>query len=282
MPSTSYLNNLQFATGQVNLYGCFFIFITGIFGTLLNIVVFTTLKTFRQTTCAFYLVTASIANIGILSVMLLRIIYDGFGNGSNYPPLLCKFRSFLTQYGVLMSLTSMCLATFDQFISMTTYKHWSSLKIARCVITFASVLWFLESIFSFIYYESNLNRCIITNAIYLNYFTYFHSIVLFGILPLVIMIIFSVLAFFKIRSLASRQLNIVRLSRDRQLTAMTLFNVLFIVILSIPFVFFLNYNLTLNTKDPIKIALNQLIYGTIVIVYYINYSVSFLIDKIKV
>jgi hypothetical protein len=106
--------------------------------------------------------------------------------------------------------------------------------------------------------------------------------VLFGFLPLIIMIVFSVLAFFKIRSLASRQLNIVRLSRDRQLTAMTLFNVLFIVILSIPFVFFLNYNLTLNTKDPIKIALNQLIYGTIVIVYYINYSVSFLIDKIKV
>jgi hypothetical protein len=281
MSSSTNLDSLRFATQQINLYGELFVFITGMLGELLNIVVFTTLKTFRQTTCSLYLITASVANIGILIAILLRIIYDGLNIGLTYTPLLCKFRFFLTQYWGLVSITSMCFATFDQFISMTIYKHWSNTKIARRLIAFTNVLWFINSIPSFIYYESYLNVCIVTNAAFIKYYTYFQTPLLFGFLPLTIMIIFSFLAFLKTRTITSRQINIVRLSRDRQLTAMTLVHVLFVVILTIPFLIYFIYDLTINNTDPIQIAHHQLIYSTIVIFYYISYSVRFLFDQNK-
>jgi hypothetical protein len=275
MSSSSYLDNLQFATQQINLYGGLFVFITGIFGELLNLIIFTTLKTFRQTTCSFYLITTSIANIGFHFVLFLRILYDGFTISSSYPPLLCKFRFLLGIYWIPLSLTSMCLAIIDQFISMTTYKQWSNLRIARRLIAFVCILCFIISIFSFIYYDSYFDICIVTNAVFAKYVTYFQSPFLFGFIPIITMIIFSLLAFFKIRTIASRQINIVRLSRDRQLTAMTLFYVLFIIILMIPFLIFFAYTLTLDLKDLIDIAYNRLIYTITVIFYFISFSVSF-------
>ena len=129
----------QFLTRQINLYGALFVFITGVFSELLTIIVFATLKTFRQTTCSFYLITASMANIGILIVIFLRIIYDGLNTGLTYTSMVCKFRFFLTQYGGLVSMTNLCLAIIDQFISMTIYKHWSNLTVARRLVAFVSI-----------------------------------------------------------------------------------------------------------------------------------------------
>ncbi len=281
MSSSSDLNSLRFATRQINLYGELFVFIIGIIGELLNIVVFSTLKTFRQTTCSFYLIINAIANIGILIVILLRVIYDGFNGGLTYTSLFCKFRYLLARYWILLSMTSMCLVSIDQFISMTSYRHWSNLKIARRLIAFAGVLWLITSIFDFIYYGEYLDECVVTNAIYAKYNTYFYSSFVVEFLPLIVMIVFSLLAFFKTRTITSRQINITRLSRDRQLTAMALFHVLFIAIFNTPFVIYFTYTLTITTKDPIQIAHNQLIYTILILFYYISFSVSFLLDKPK-
>jgi hypothetical protein len=277
MPNSTNIDSLQFTTRQINLYGELFVFITGMIGELLNIVVFTTLKTFRQTTCSLYLITASFGNIGILIVILLRIIYDGLNIGLTYTPLFCKFRFLLSQYSGLVSITSLSFATFDQFISMTSYKHWCNMKIAWYLIASANVFWFLYSIPCFIYYQSYLNFCILTDAVFTNYYTYFQTPFLLCFLPLTIMSTFSFLAFIKIRAITSRQINIVRLSRDRQLTAMTLVHVLFVVILTIPFAIYFIYNLTLSDTDPVQTAKRQLIYSTIIIFYYIGYSVRFFI-----
>ena len=270
---------LRTITRQINLYGSCFIFIIGIFSELLTIVVFTTLKTFRQTTCSFYLVTTSISNIGILVVIILRIIYDGLNTGLIYTSLVCKCRFFLTQYGGLVSVTSSCLAIIDQFISMTTYKHWSNMKIARRLVAFSSIFWFISSLFNFIYYEYRLNTCIMTHPFYAKYYTYFQSPLVTGFFAIIIMIIFSLLAFIKIRSIASRQLNIVRLSRDRQLTAMTLFHVWFVVVTYIPFLIMFIYNLTVVTYEPIDIARKRLIWTIVIIFFYFGYSVRFFVYR---
>ncbi len=52
---SSTIDLLKSATLNINIYFGLFICITDIFGALLNIIVFTTLRTFRQTTCATYL-----------------------------------------------------------------------------------------------------------------------------------------------------------------------------------------------------------------------------------
>jgi len=178
-------------------------------------------------------------------------------------------------------MTSMCLATFDQFISMTTYRQRNRLRLAHRLIAFACIFWFVSSIFTFIYYDSKLNVCIIINSVYAEYYTYFYAPVLFRYLPLITMIIFSLLAFFKIRTIASRQINIVRLSRDRQLTTMILLHVLFLVILSTPFFIFFVYTLSINSKDSVDVVHNQLICTITVVFCYIGHSVSFFLQDNK-
>ena len=273
MASLSNLDNLQSITQNISRYGGLCVLIVGLFSELSTIIIFTTLRTFRQTTCCFYLIIYSIGNIGILIILVLRIIYDGFNSGLSYTLFLCKIRNFLAQYWVLVSLTSMCLATIDQFLSMTTYKQWNNLKIARRLIAFTCSFWFIYSILPLIYYNSYLNTCILSNAVFAKYFTYFQTPVIVGFFPLTTMTTFSLLAFFKTRSIASRQIHIVRLSRDRQLTVMTLVHALFIVITSMPYLIFFGYTLILNSKDPIIIANNGLILAIVILLYYMSYSV---------
>jgi hypothetical protein len=70
--------------------------------------------------------------------------------------------------------------------------------------------------------------CTTINTVFELFINYFHFPVLVGLLPLTIMVRFSFPTFLNVRTLASRQMNIMRLSRDRQLTAMTLIQVTFI------------------------------------------------------
>ncbi len=70
--------------------------------------------------------------------------------------------------------------------------------------------------------------CTTINPIFELYINYLHFPVLVGLLPLTIMVRFSFPTFLNVRTLASRQMNIIHLSRDRQLTAMALIQVTFI------------------------------------------------------
>lgn len=277
--SSSDYDVLRILTRQINLYGSSFIFIIGIVSELLTIVIFATLKTFRQTTCSFYLITTSIANIGILIVIFLRIIYDGLNTDLIYTSLVCKCRFFLTQFGGLVSVTSTCLAIIDQYISMTMYKRWSNMMIARRLIAFVSIFWFISSLFNFVYYEYRSNTCIMTDPFFAKYYTYVQSPLGTGFFAIVIMIVFSLLAFMKIRSIASRQLNIVRLSRDRQLTAMTLFHVWFVVVTYIPFFIMFIYNITAVNHESIHTARRRLISTIVIIFFYLGYSVRFFVYR---
>jgi hypothetical protein len=75
------------------------ILITGLFGGLLNVTVFLSLNTFRQSSCAFYLTILSFVNIGQLTTSLLsRIMITGFGIDWTQTSLFyCKFRTFAFQ-----------------------------------------------------------------------------------------------------------------------------------------------------------------------------------------
>ena len=235
MSSATIINTLTTINTQLIIYFGLFILVTGIFGQICIVIVFTTLKTFRETTCAFYLTVVAVANFGQALPVLIRVLIAFNVNASGHA-MFCKFRLFVAQYCFLVYLTSMCLTTVDQFLSMTKYRHWNSMRLARRHITFTCIFWFIHGIFTFIYYGSNQYACISTNTIFAKYFAYFYSVILIGFLPLSIMITFSLLAFFKARTIAVRQqVNHVRLSRDRQLTAMTLFHVLSAVIFITPY-----------------------------------------------
>jgi hypothetical protein len=272
---------INFIIQQLNIYIGLFIFITGVIGGLLNIIIFTTLKTFRETSCGFYLIVTSIFNVShAIFALITRILDSGFSINLTHLSWSCKIRTFLSQSCVLLSLTGMSLVTIDQFLSMTTYRHLSSLKSAHRHIIIACCLWFFHGIFALIYWDTPTGICVQINVSYVKYLSYFYLPVLLGCLPIVIMVTFSLLAFFNIRTLASRQINIVRLSRDRQLTAMALLQVAFIVFASISYTIFNIYDLNTIITEEEDFARHRLIGTVVVLLYYENFAVSNLNGKV--
>lgn len=273
MPSTT--THINYIIQQLNIYVGLFIFITGVIGGLLNIIIFRTLKTFRQTSCGFYLTVTSIFNIGQAIFALSTRIFDaGFSINLTNIPWTCKLRTFLAQSCVLLSLTGMSLVTIDQFLSMTDHRHWSNLRLAHRHMIIACILWSIHGIVALIFWNTPYGICIATGNAYRIYLMNFYLPVLLGCLPIVIMTIFSLLAFFRIRTLASREINIVRLSRDRQLTAMALLQVAIIVLASLPYTIFNIYDLNLPTTNPEDAARRRLIGTIVVLFYYENFAVS--------
>ncbi len=264
----------------MNIYVGLFIFITGVIGGLLNIIIFTSLKTFRETSCGFYLTVTSVFNVGqAIFALTTRILDSGFSINLTNLPWSCKLLTFLEESCVLLSLTSMSLATIDQFLSMTNYRHFSSLRLAHRYIIIGCCVWFLHGIFALIYWDTPDGFCIPTSLGYRRYLSYFYLPVLLGCLPIAVMVIFSLLSYFNIRSIASRQINIVRLRRDRQLTAMALLQVAFIVFASIPYTIYNIYDLNTIVTDADESPRRRLIGTVTVLLYYESFAVSILIDK---
>ena len=73
--------------------------IAGVLGGLLNIVVFLSLTTFRQSPCAFFLTVMSIVNIGqLLTSLLSRILISGFNMELTEKSVsFCNFRTYCLQ-----------------------------------------------------------------------------------------------------------------------------------------------------------------------------------------
>jgi hypothetical protein len=275
MSSLSTPTTLIYITEQINIYCGLFILISGVIGGLLNIIIFTSLKTFRNTSCAFYLAMNSIVNLGELVISLLvRILADGFNTDPTGISWFCKLRVYFAILCTLLSLTSLCLAAVDQFLSMTKFRHWCKLQIAQRHIFIASILWCGYCISILVFEQSTDGVCTINNTIYANYMSYFHYPVLSGCLPLTIMIVFSLLAFFIFRTTASRQMNAIRLSRDRQLSAMTLIQVISVVIASVPLNIYYIYKLQWSSIDSYEMAYSALISTITSLIFYGGFAVS--------
>ena len=266
---------LKYVAQQMNIYVGLFICITGFMGGLLSIIVFTTLKSFRETTCGTYLTAASVTNLAQSLTVLFPVLNNGFGYALASSPIYCRFRFSVSQYIGLFSFTNMCMATIDQFLSMSKYRHVNSIRLARNHIVGAGIGCFLHAMLSFIFYNSNGSGCVITNTIFAKYYTYFYLPVLLGFLPVTITGLFSLMAFVKIYANADREMGIVRLSRDRQLTTMTLAHALLIFVTITPYVIFFVYMLSVTPKSAEEAARNQLVYATTGLWSFEGQAVSF-------
>ena len=266
---------LQFLAQQFNIYLGLFICITGIVGGLFNLIIFTSLRTFRETTCALYLTTISLANLGQLLISLLvRVLDEGFLVNVTTSSWICKIQIFTAHWCALTSLTNICLAAIDQFLSMSKHRHWSQLRLARRYILLTCLLWCLYGIPVFLYWDTFAGRCRIINYHFALFVARFHFPVLLGFLPIITMITFAGLAYHSARTLESRQMNIAYLSRDRQLTAMTLVHVLFVVVTTLPFSTFFSYSQNQQSNDPEQIARNNLTYTITLLIDYASFAVS--------
>jgi hypothetical protein len=273
------------ASQNVILYGGITILITGLIGGFLNIIVFLSLKTFRQNSCAFYLTIMSIVNIGqLLTGLLSRITISGCGiDWTEMSLFYCKFRYFVFQTCTLLSFTCICLATIDQYFATCfrlRWQKWCNIKLSHRLILLSILFWIIHGIPYLIFYNhvklpnSEMLFCTSTNNIFLHYHTYVFLLILTGFLPLFITVLFGFLAYYNVRHIAYRTVPLVRHELDKQLTVMVLVHVVINIFTIVPFIIVntLAFN-TSVTRNPIIVARVQLAGSIVVCLYYVFFAV---------
>jgi hypothetical protein len=280
------MSSLNLAGQLITIYAGIPIFIAGILGGALNIIVFLSLKTFRQSSCAFYLTVMSFMSVGQLTTGLLtRIMITGFNiDWTQTSMFYCKIRLFILYTASLISASCLCLATIDQYLATCIHprwQQWCNIKIARGLITIFSILCLVEQIPSLVFYNqiisptTNQTICTITNNNYVEYNSYLTIIVLWYVLPVLITVMFGMLAYRNVQQIAYRTVPLVRRELDKQLTVMVLVQVIFNFIAVMPnfIIYILNINEALKTNLYLEIQLSFA--ATIVnCVFYLYFSVS--------
>ncbi|CAF1292771.1 unnamed protein product [Adineta steineri] len=285
--STTFISSLNFAGRQIVIYGGIFVFIVGILGGLLNTTVFLSLRTFRQSSCAFYLTIMSIMNIvQLLTTTLSRIISNVYNNdGTDASLFYCKFRFYLPVVCIIISLTCFCLATFDQYCATSSRLYLQQLcniKLARRLVMIFSLIWILHGIPFLILFEhvsspiTGKITCTLTNNIYIQYRAYVIFLILFSGLPLLVGTIFGSMAYYNTQQLTFYTIPLVRRELDKQLTTMVLVQVAVSFFALLPYC--IVYSLTLNTSlnsDPVVQAEIQLSSNITVVIYYLYFANPF-------
>ncbi|CAF1403143.1 unnamed protein product [Adineta ricciae] len=209
-------------TQMFGVYAGFTIFCFSLFGSIMNVIVFSTVRMYRGQPCTFFLlISAIVRSVHIFSIGLSRILAVVFHIDLILASLVwCKMRSFIVQTGFCVSMTCECLAAIDRFlVSSRSVKLRRLSKIKRAYRISIGVIsfWLLQNAPYFIFVNINSGICNIYNQfweIYSNYIIYWF---LLTAVPLIICILFGSLAYRNMQTLKS--LNQLQ-GADRQLINM--------------------------------------------------------------
>ncbi|UJR11454.1 hypothetical protein I4U23_015633 [Adineta vaga] len=265
------------------------ILITGVLGELLNIIVFLSLRTFRESSCAFYLTLSSVLKlIHLLTGLLSRVVISAADvDWTLLSPFYCKLRAYLIEFCSVSSLGLICLAVIDQFFATSPHRRWqqwSHIKIARRL---SATLLFFATVTSspyLVFFElitlptTGSHACTIINPTFLRYNNDFNLPVLFAPLPVLITIIFALLTYWNVKQIAYRTVPLVRRRLDQQLTTMVLVQTVVNVIAIAPYIILMTI-VTHSTLLSNKEINYQIQFGvtTLLCIYYLYCASSFYI-----
>lgn len=281
MSSSSAADMILLISKQYTIYGYLIIAILGTIGNICNVAIFTCSKSLRQNQSVFYLIAASIVDCFLLLVVLpfhiTEIAFDI--NLTEISVYWCKFRPMLTDTLELLSLSSICFAAIDQYLS-TNYRAWlrqlSTLKLAHYLVYSSIFFWIIYDSILLIFYDLYPGiGCIIKNAKFARFYSYFHLIVLNSVLPILITSLFSLAAYTNVRHIVQLRVQLNRRQRDKQLTAIVLAKVAFLVVTIFPSAVFRIYilNRSVTTNDYVRLAVDQLVSSIAYSLFYFNSAV---------
>ena len=278
--------SLVFAQNQVIIYGGVLVFTTGVFGGFLNTIVLLSLRTFRQSSCAFYLTIMSILNIGQLFTGLFLPVLNILLNidGTITSLFWCKFRPFIFHVCTATSLTCFCLATIDQYFA-TCFHHrcqqWCNIKLARRLVLAFIIIWSLHGIpylLFFAHVQSSVPGkvvCTITNSIFAQYRIYVNFLAISGFLPITVTALFGSMSYFNVQQLIHRTVPLVRRELDKQLTVMVLVQVLINIFILLPYVIVSVLGLNTDISRDLVARANIEFTSTVtLVIYYLYFAVS--------
>ncbi|UJR19813.1 hypothetical protein I4U23_022946 [Adineta vaga] len=265
------------------------ILIFGVVGGCFNLLIFLSLRIFRENSCAFYLTIASLANIGsLLSGLLWRLMNFGYNiDWTSTSIFYCKFRVFCVQECTLLSFTCICLASIDQFLATSTrlrWQQWCNAKLAHRLVLFFTCLWILHGIIVFPFYNhvfssvTNQMVCVVTNDILTEYINFGYIITLQGILPIFITILFGYLAYRNVQQISYRTIPLVRRELDKQLTKIVLVQIIYNLFSATPYIIIvlLQHNSSI-TMDPVNAARLQFANTLSLSLYFLTFACPFYI-----
>ncbi|CAF3783409.1 unnamed protein product [Rotaria socialis] len=281
MSSASVAASILLVSKYSAMYGYSLIAIVGCIGNAWNILIFTGSKSIRHNQCGFYLITTSISDCCLLLVVLpFRISELAFETDiTQLSDFWCKFRPMLTSALTLISLSSVCFAAIDQYLS-TNHHVWirqmSTLKLAHRLVYGALIIWTIYgSVFLIFFRLHPTLGCIIENVAFSQYYSFFHFIILNSVMPIVISSLFSLFAYMNVRRIVQLRVQAIRRQRDKQLTAMVLAKVALLVVTVFPSVIIRIHILNRKTdaNDYIQVAVDQLISSVSYALFYTNSAV---------
>jgi hypothetical protein len=180
-------------------YSLITIIILGLFGNILNVLVFRQPK-LRSNPCSFYLISAAYANlIWIIAGPFTRMISTFGLDLSERIAILCKIRHFIIYSLQSLSIMYVALATIDRFLisSMKVkYRRLSSLQNAHRLTIIISIVYCL--IFVNMFYclnvtgTSPLLACTTTTSSICGLFNEIARLVLLAFIPTLLILIFGI------------------------------------------------------------------------------------------
>ncbi|CAF1305614.1 unnamed protein product [Adineta steineri] len=272
---------LDFITRELNRYIPLPALILGTIGNLLNIMVFSR-SSVRKNPCSLYFISGSIANflslyIGLITPFLALYNLD-FTQQIN---ILCKIRFYLRFNTITLSTWYILFASIDRFLSTSMnvrYRSWSSIHIAKRIITLASIICFIF-LYTQVFYCYSINQK--------NVCTYSTNLCKLSVdivllicnsgIPPILMILISILTIKNVKH--SNQINSHQRRRDRQITRILFIQVIILVLCATPITAqkLYSYATMFIIKDQLRTSIDNLISQITTEISYINNSATFYI-----
>ena len=268
-------------------------YIFGCIGNLLNIYVFFLWSKsrkysrrysngYRSKNSSLYLLTSSIGNLIIIIYPLLtRIIFDGFQYSVNptYVFIFCQFRYYILHTFDLISLTSICLATFDRYLISSRKVRLRDLSSTRkrtkqIILILICFFGFHSLPIGYYYNVSSEGYCIITSKYYLYYYLWSTQIFFRGIFPIIYLTIICLLTFKQLKTFEKSKLKL----NEKQFSRMLLLISLAIIFSSIPYCIEQIYYVMISNQKSSFVYFYHIISS---ILFYTNSVTSFYIFYIS-
>ncbi|CAF4434241.1 unnamed protein product, partial [Didymodactylos carnosus] len=266
---TTLLNEIS---RQLTIYVGLFLFIFGTAGSILNIYIFSSKKSFRSNSCAMFLLCASIYDLLYLFNTLVPRILAAFNiDPTNTSRVYCKLKYYFTFQFSLASNTFILLAAVNRWLCScrnARYRKWSAIKKTWISIFITTMSYIVIQAPSLIYYDNVNNKCSIISTAYAYYTSYFQNLIQFAVLPIILPVYFGVRTYKNlhqrtapvVRAITGQGGISIRQRIENQLTTMLLLQMCTAILFVTPNLVQLIYsNITMYVeKDLLRLAQENL------------------------
>lgn len=271
---------------QLAFWGPIVLFSIGVPAALCNVIIFISVKAFRQSPAIYYVIGQSLADVSVLLIVLLQIVPSVSIYASS---TACKLAVFFTEVTVCTAMSFLCLTAFDRWACTSQsalVRQLSSNCIARRLFSLPFVLWSLASIPFLIYTDlvPPTFACSFTSELFVQFVGYFYTSILAVVLPLLVLITFSALTYRNIGFLTNVRRPAVRNRRsmwEQQMTRMMLAQTLLSIACTLPRAIFILYTIATvserATRSFDRLSIELLLDQLSVFINCANYTSSFYI-----